>query len=113
VPFNGGMKEEATWCLFPCSGGDHGGGARQSGGGGACSISTWGGRRRPARPGGPKGRVGRVAAGLIGPEAEKNPFGIEFGILNLPSLWKFVQRDFRGILTPGFFLNSSRILKDF
>jgi hypothetical protein len=110
VSFNGGMKEEATWCLFPCSGGGHGGGARQSGGGGACSISMWGGRRRPTGTGGPKGRV---AAGLIGLEAEKNPFKIKFVFLNLPSLWKFVQGDFRGILTLGFFLNSSRILKDF
>jgi hypothetical protein len=30
--------------------------------------------------------VGQVAARLIEPEAEKNPFGIKIGILNLPRL---------------------------
>jgi hypothetical protein len=64
-------------------------------------------------PGGPKGRVGRLAAGPIGPEAEKNPFKIKFGFLNLPMLQKFVQGDLGGILIQGFFLNSSRILNDF
>jgi hypothetical protein len=54
--------------------------------------------------------VGRLATGL---EAEKNLFRIKIGFLNLPSLWKFVQGDLGGILTQGFFLNSSRILKDF
>jgi hypothetical protein len=43
----------------------------------------------------------------------ENLFGIKFGFLNLPRLWKFVQEDFGGILMWGFFLNSSRILKDF
>jgi hypothetical protein len=33
--------------------------------------------------------------------------------LNLPRLWKFVEGDLGGILTCGFFLNSSRLLKDF
>jgi hypothetical protein len=33
--------------------------------------------------------------------------------LNIPRLWKFVQGDLGGILTWGFFLNSSRLLKDF
>jgi hypothetical protein len=41
------------------AGGGHGGGVRPSGGGGACFIFVWGGRRRPAGPG--------------GSEAEKNP----------------------------------------
>jgi hypothetical protein len=54
--------------------------------------------------------VGRLATGL---EAEKNLFRIKIGFLNLPRLWKFVQGDLGGILTQGFFLNSSRILKDF
>jgi hypothetical protein len=64
------------------AGGGHGGGARPSGGHDACSTSTWGGRRCPAGPGGPKGRVGQLAAGPIGPEAEKNPFRIKIGFLN-------------------------------
>jgi hypothetical protein len=34
---------------------------------------------------------------------------LKIGFLNLPRLWKFVG----GILTRGFFLNSSRLLKDF
>jgi hypothetical protein len=68
---------------------------------------------RHAGLGGPKGRVGRLAAGPIGPEAEKYPFGIKIGFLNLPMLWKFVQGDLGGILTHRFFLNSSRILEDF
>jgi hypothetical protein len=54
--------------------------------------------------------VGRLATGL---EAKKNLFRIKIGFLNLPRLWKFVQGDLGGILTQGFFLNSSRILKDF
>jgi hypothetical protein len=37
--------------------------------------------------------VGRLAAGLIGLEAKKNPFTIKIGFLNLPRLWKFVQGD--------------------
>jgi hypothetical protein len=45
--------------------------------------------------------------------SQKNPFGIKIGILNLPRLWKFVQGDLGGILTQWFFLNSSRIIKDF
>jgi hypothetical protein len=43
----------------------------------------------------------------------KNPFGIKIGFLNLLRLWKFAQGDLGGILTQGFFLNSSSILKDF
>jgi hypothetical protein len=41
--------------------------------------------------------------GPIGPEAEKNPFGIKIGFLNLLRLWKFIQGDLGGILTQGFF----------
>jgi hypothetical protein len=32
---------------------------------------------------------------------------------NWPRLWKFAEGGFGGILMWGFFLNSSRILKDF
>jgi hypothetical protein len=42
-----------------------------------------------------------------------NFFGIKIEFLNLPRLWKFVQGDLGEILTQGFFLNSSRILRDF
>jgi hypothetical protein len=33
--------------------------------------------------------------------------------LNLPRHWKFAQGDLGGILAQGFFLNFSRLLKDF
>jgi hypothetical protein len=59
---------------------------------------------------GQKGRMGRRAAGS---EAEKNHFRIKIGFLNLPRLWKFAQGDLGGILTQGFFLNSSRLLNYF
>jgi hypothetical protein len=72
-----------------------------------------GGRGRPTGPDGPKGLVGRLAAGPIRPEAEKNPFRIKIGFLNVLRLWKFAQGHLGGILTQGFFINSSRILKDF
>jgi hypothetical protein len=35
------------------------------------------------------------------------------GFLILASLWKFLQGDLGGILIWGFFLNSSRLFKDF
>jgi hypothetical protein len=72
-----------------------------------------GGRGRSVGPGGPKGRMGRLAAGPVGPKAEKNPFRIKIRFLNLPRLWKFIEGDLFRILTQGFFLNSSRLLKDF
>jgi hypothetical protein len=43
----------------------------------------------------------------------KNPFRIKIGFLNVLRLWKFAQGHLGGILTQGFFVNSSRILKDF
>jgi hypothetical protein len=43
----------------------------------------------------------------------KNSFQIKIGFLNLPMLWKFVEGDLGGILTRGFLLKSSRLLKDF
>jgi hypothetical protein len=44
---------------------------------------------------------------------EKGISELKIGFLNLPRLWKFVEGDLWGILTWGFFLNSSRLLKDF
>jgi hypothetical protein len=43
----------------------------------------------------------------------KKDFWIKNWIFELPRLWKFVEGDLGGILTWGFFLNSSRLLKDF
>jgi hypothetical protein len=60
---------------------------------------------------GPKGRIGR-----LGDWAEiwrEILFGIKIGFVNLPRLWKFVQGHLGGILMWGFFLNSSRLFKDF
>jgi hypothetical protein len=52
--------------------------------------------------------------GSAGPKIrKKRNFRIKIGFLNLPRLWKFVEGDLGGILTLGFFLISSRILKDF
>jgi hypothetical protein len=78
---------------------------------------------------GPAGRfwpVGDgVASGLAGLRGEvgrkvcraeikrKRISELKIGFLNLPRLWRFVERDLGGILTWGFFLNSSRLLKDF
>jgi hypothetical protein len=57
------------------------------------------------RPSGPK--VGRAE------NKEKEISELKIGYLNLPRLWKFVEGDLGGILTWGFFLNSSSLLKDF
>jgi hypothetical protein len=63
-----------------------------------------------------------ATGGLAGPEAEraarlagpkKMISELKIGFLNLPRLWKFVEGDLGGILTRVFFLNSSRLLKDF
>jgi hypothetical protein len=40
-------------------------------------------------------------------------FRLKIRFLNLPRLSKFTQGDLGGIWTQGFFLNSSRLLKDF
>jgi hypothetical protein len=44
---------------------------------------------------------------------KKISFPIKIEFLNLPRLWKFVEGDLGGILRWGFFLNSSRLLKNF
>jgi hypothetical protein len=54
---------------------------------------------------GPQGRLGRKYG--------KRIFELKIGFLNLPRLWKFVEGDLGEILTWGFFLNYSRLLKDF
>jgi hypothetical protein len=69
------------------------------------------------------GRLGRKGEeerwATAGPEIgncqiqEIKSFRILFGIWIFGKLWKFAQGDFEGILTWGFFLKSSRLLKDF
>jgi hypothetical protein len=61
--------------------------------------------KRPSRPVGWLGRLGQKLKEIL--------FEIKIRFLYLPRLWKFAQEDLGGILTQGFFLNSSRILKDF
>jgi hypothetical protein len=59
-------------------------------------------------------RTSRLNAGSIGPnfmEGIPSEFKLDFWIL--PRLWKIAQRDLGGIWTWGFFLYSSRLLKDF
>jgi hypothetical protein len=71
-----------------------------------------GGSGRPVGLGGPKGRMGQLADGPVGPEVEKI-LRIKIGFLNLSRLLKYTQGDLGGILTQGFFPNSSKLLKDF
>jgi hypothetical protein len=44
---------------------------------------------------------------------KKKNFRIKNWIFEFTEAWKFTQGDLGGILTLGFFLNSSRLLKDF
>jgi hypothetical protein len=62
---------------------------------------------------GPAGPKAEWAARSAGPKVKKKIFELEIGFLNLPMLWKFAQGKLGGILTWGFFLNSSKLLKDF
>jgi hypothetical protein len=57
------------------------------------------------------GEAGRLGRNL-GRENEKD-FRIKIGFSNLARLWKIVEGDLGEILTWGYFLNSSRLLKDF
>jgi hypothetical protein len=59
------------------------------------------------------GPEGEWAARSAGPKSRKRISELKIGFLNLPRLWKFVEGDLGGILTRGFFLNSSWLLKDF
>jgi hypothetical protein len=63
--------------------------------------------------GGLAGPEAEQAAGSAGPKARRRISELKIGFLNLPELWIFVEGDLGGILTWGFFLNSSRLLKDF
>jgi hypothetical protein len=75
------------------------------------------GERKRWAVAGPEGEEERWAA--PGPEIENGriqeikSFRILFGMWIFGKLWKFAQGDSEGILTWGFFLKSSRLLKDF
>jgi hypothetical protein len=66
---------------------------------------------------GQKGEGERCAAGRPeiknGRNQEIKSFQILFEIWIFGKIWKFAQGDSEGILTWGFFLKSSRLLKDF
>jgi hypothetical protein len=62
--------------------------------------------------------VGRSGPGLLragpdGPESEEKLFPNKFEFSNIQRLWKFAQGDLGEILTSGFFLNSSSLIKDY
>jgi hypothetical protein len=67
--------------------------------------------RRKKRPVGLRGPKGRLATGPVGAKVKENSFPIKIWFSNISRLWKFVGGDLGGILTWGFFLNSSRLLK--
>jgi hypothetical protein len=58
-------------------------------------------------------RVKRPGLLGVGPESEEKWFLNKIWFLNIPRVWKFAQGGLGGILTWGFFLNSSGLLKDF
>jgi hypothetical protein len=62
-------------------------------------------KKRKWAAAGPKGRMGR--------KWRKNSFPNKIWFLNISRLLKFAQGDLGGILTWGFFLNSSTLLKYF
>jgi hypothetical protein len=51
--------------------------------------------------------------GHLGQKLKEKSFWNKNWILNILGLWKFIQGHLVGILIWGFFLNSSRLLKDF
>jgi hypothetical protein len=51
--------------------------------------------------------------GRLGRKWRKNSFSNKIWFLIIARLWKIVEGDLGGILTWGFFLNSSRHIKDF
>jgi hypothetical protein len=69
---------------------------------------------RPDREGGGGPRLGwKNNKGGGRAEIKKKNFRIKNWIFEFTKAWKFAQEDLGGILTCGFFLNSSRLLKDF
>jgi hypothetical protein len=63
--------------------------------------------------GGLAGPEAKRAVRLARPKARKNDFWIKNWIFEFTKALKICRRRLRGILTWGFFLNSSMLLKDF
>jgi hypothetical protein len=70
-------------------------------------------RKKAGWPRGPRGRMGRVAAWVGRPNVKEKNFRIKNWIFEFTKAWKIVEGDLGGIFTWGFFLNSSKLLKDF
>jgi hypothetical protein len=71
---------------------------------------------RPARgegPAGPARPKAEWAVRLAGPKLKKKNIWIKNWIFEFTKALQFAQGDLGGILTWGFFLNSSRLLKYF
>jgi hypothetical protein len=60
-----------------------------------------------------RGWAGKRIREEAGPKSRKRISELKFGFFKFTKAWKFAQEDLGGILTWGFFLNSSRLLKDF
>jgi hypothetical protein len=75
--------------------------------------AAWAGLREKRGQQGLAGPKAEWAARSVGPKVKKKIFELEIGFLNLPRLWKIAQGKLGGILICGFFLNSSKLLKDF
>jgi hypothetical protein len=100
----------------PCTLG-FGAGGRRKVAGWAMRVG-WAGRKAEAQwegegksAGKKKETLGRKA-GWAESDGE-NSFPNKIWFFNILRLWKFAQGDLGGILTWGFFLNSSRLFKDF
>jgi hypothetical protein len=62
---------------------------------------------------GRRGRVGRLAAGPIGPNAKEKFFSNKNWIFEFTKALEICRRRFRRNFDMRIFLNSSRLLKDF
>jgi hypothetical protein len=71
------------------------------------------GRRWPTVQDGPAPRGLGRSARFQERISNSNDFQFPNGFWNLVGLWEFAQGDLWGIFMRGYFLNSSRILKDF
>jgi hypothetical protein len=85
--------------------------ARGGHGGGLSSVTAtakpallhWRWKKRPVGPGGPKGQVGRLAVGPIGPEDEKKFFQNKNRIFEFTKALQICTRKFRRNLDTRIF----------
>jgi hypothetical protein len=72
----------------------------------------WAGRKAEAQWEGEGKSAGKKKKDWAETDRE-NSFSNKIWFLNIPRVWKFAQGDLGGMLTWGFFLNSSRLFKDY